>query len=165
MPTRTRLAASGLVAVLVAALLGVSLVVAPAASASAGSFVSLINSERSARGLPGLESSGSLASVAAAWSRQMASSGDLAHNPSLTSQVSGWRFVGENVGHGPDAGAIHQAFMDSAAHRDNILDRDHPEELLQGRAVAALTGPGAAPATDPLGQALRFTAVMRHTHG
>lgn len=249
MPTRTRLVASSLVAVLLVALLAaVQLATAPVASASAGAFVSMINSERAAAGLPGLSSSGSLASVAASWSQQMASSGNLAHNPSLTSQVSGWRYIGENVGYGPDAGTIHRALMNSSAHRANILDSDYtqvgvgvatdgsgrmwvtqvfrlptgasapaassqgsspasggssssgssgsssgsskgsgssnssgstrrapappppppppsPEELLRGRASAAVAGPGAAPVADPLAQALRFSTVMAATHG
>jgi uncharacterized protein YkwD len=127
-PSRTRTIASALVAILVASLLGAAyLVAAPAASAGADTFVSLLNSERGAEGLDGLQSNGSLASVAAAWSRQMASSGNLAHNPSLTSQVPGWRLVGENVGYGPDASTIHGALMDSAPHRANILDPDYTQ--------------------------------------
>lgn len=248
MPTRTRMVASGLVAVLLAGLLSaVQVVLASSASASAGSFVSMINSERSAAGLPALASDGSLAGVASAWSQQMATSGQLAHNPSLTSQVSGYRYVGENVGYGPDATTIHRALMNSAAHRANILDQDYtqvgvgvqvdgsgrmwvtevfrqptgatsapaparssstgggsappaggssspsrstvstarspgsaaaqrptapppppppsPEQLLRARVAAAVAGPGAASAGDPLAQALRFATVMRATQG
>jgi peptidoglycan hydrolase-like protein with peptidoglycan-binding domain len=35
--------------------------------------------------------------------------------------------VGENVGYGPDALTVHAAFMNSAPHRANILDRDYTE--------------------------------------
>jgi uncharacterized protein YkwD len=42
----------------------------------------------------------------------------------LTSAVPNWRYVGENVGYGPDAVTVHRAFMGSAPHRANILDQD-----------------------------------------
>lgn len=127
-PAPRRTTAATAVVLLVAALLtaaGVAL--APPAGASAGTFVSLINSARASAGLPALSSRGDLASVAASWTQRMASSGTLAHNPSLASQVTGYRYVGENVGYGPDAATIHRAFMDSASHRANILDRDYTE--------------------------------------
>jgi hypothetical protein len=54
----------------------------------------------------------------------MASSGSLYHNPSLTSDVSNWQAVGENVGEGPNVDDIHTAFMNSPEHRANILDHD-----------------------------------------
>jgi hypothetical protein len=133
-----RLTASTLAATLVAALLtAAGIALAPAAHAGGGAFVSMINSARASRGLPALASSGELASVAASWSRHMASTGTLAHNPGLTAQVSGYRYVGENVGYGPDEATIHQAFMNSAAHRANILDRDYTQV---GVAVVAAGG-------------------------
>lgn len=123
-----RLTASTVAATLVAVLLtAAGIALAPAAHAGGGAIVSMINSARASRGLPALASSGELASVAASWSRQMASTGTLAHNPGLTTQVSGYRYVGENVGYGPDEATIHQAFMNSATHRANILDRDYTQ--------------------------------------
>jgi len=41
--------------------------------------------------------------------------------------VTNWQYVGENVGYGPDALTVHVAFMNSPAHRANILDRDYTE--------------------------------------
>ena len=35
--------------------------------------------------------------------------------------------MGENVGYGPDAVRVHVAFMNSPAHKANILDRDYTE--------------------------------------
>jgi hypothetical protein len=49
----------------------------------------------------------------------------ICHNPNLTSQVSGWQKIGENVGVGPDENSIENAFMNSTHHRDNILDPDY----------------------------------------
>ena len=52
----------------------------------------------------------------------MADKGELFHNPKLASEVQNWHKIGENAGDGPDALAIHNAFMHSAGHRANILD-------------------------------------------
>ena len=57
----------------------------------------------------------------------MAARNTLQHNPNLTSQVHGWRWVGENVGYGPDWRRVQVAFMNSPAHRSNILDRDYSQ--------------------------------------
>ena len=54
----------------------------------------------------------------------MAAQKRLYHNPSLATQVTGWKYVGENVGYGPDVSTLFQAFMNSTPHRDNILDHD-----------------------------------------
>jgi len=44
------------------------------------------------------------------------------HNPSLASEVSGWRSIGENVGMGPSVDSIQQAFINSPEHYRNIMD-------------------------------------------
>jgi uncharacterized protein YkwD len=106
------------------------LVAAPAAHADSGSeqaFVSSINSARASAGRPSLATSGDLTSVARSWAATMASSGTLKHNPNLTTQVNGWRYVGENVGVGGDVASLHRAFMNSPAHKANILDRDYTQ--------------------------------------
>ncbi|MGH8968913.1 MAG: CAP domain-containing protein, partial [Actinomycetes bacterium] len=68
-----------------------------------------------------------LVAVARAQASRMASRGVLYHNPRLTSEVRNWRWVGENVGYGPDAASVHRAFMNSPGHRANLLDRDYTE--------------------------------------
>jgi hypothetical protein len=114
-----------LTAAAVAGALLVSLVVVPAASASsASSFVSLVNSSRASHGLKGYAVSSQLTSVALGQAERMAAQGRLYHNPSLASQVTGWKYVGENVGYGPDVSSLFQAFMNSSPHRANILDHD-----------------------------------------
>lgn len=55
-------------------------------------------------------------------SRDMAAKGYLYHQ--ISPLPSYWRAWGQNVGEGPTVDAIHRAFMASAPHRDNILDRD-----------------------------------------
>jgi hypothetical protein len=103
-----------------------ALTTAPA-QASAGSIVAAVNSARASAGRRPLAFRSDLSAVAYRWSQHMASTNTLQHNPSLTRQVSGWRWVGENVGYGPSWGAVETAFMNSPAHRSNILDRDYTQ--------------------------------------
>jgi hypothetical protein len=56
----------------------------------------------------------------------MADRHSLQHNPNLVAQTDSrvtnqWTRLGENVGFGPDAPAIFNAFMNSPGHRNNIL--------------------------------------------
>jgi uncharacterized protein YkwD len=101
-------------------------VVAPAAQASTeeSQFVSLTNSARGSNGLHSYGVASDLVAVARRHSQEMAAKHTIYHNPNLASDVSGWQAVGENVGMGGSASSIHQAFMNSAPHRANILDRD-----------------------------------------
>jgi len=111
-------------------LLASSLVALGTAPASAdgpntGSVLAAVNASRANAGRPSLSLRSDLSAVAYRWSQKMAARNTLQHNPSLTSQVSGWRWVGENVGYGPDWRKVQVAFMNSPAHRANILDRDY----------------------------------------
>lgn len=106
---------------------------APVAAASAASaeisdaesLLELINGERAAAGLEALESDPALTGIAVKWSKKMAKSNRLSHNPALRDQVDAavpeWRSLGENVGVGGDIDSLHQAFMASAGHRRNVL--------------------------------------------
>lgn len=97
---------------------------APAnASGDESAFVSLVNRERTSRGLNALQVASDLVAVARRHSARMASQGRIYHNPNLGSEVSDWEEVGENVGRGRSVSKIHAAFMDSPAHRANILER------------------------------------------
>lgn len=122
-----------LTAWLAAALLVIgALVGAPSASAAnnataEGQFVASINSARDSAGRRALSTQSDLTAVARAWAAAMASSNTLKHNPRLTTQVKGWRYVGENVGVGGDVSSLHQAFMASAPHKANILDTDYTQ--------------------------------------
>jgi len=44
------------------------------------------------------------------------------HDPNLSSEVSGWTYLGDNVGRGSSASQVHHAFMNSSMHRANILN-------------------------------------------
>jgi len=118
---------------LVAATLAAStlVVLSPAPVSASGpntsSVLSAVNSARANAGRRPLSLRSDLSGVAYRWSQKMAASGTLKHNPNLTRQVSGWRWVGENVGYGPDWRAVHVALMNSPSHRANILDRDYSQ--------------------------------------
>jgi hypothetical protein len=120
-----RLVMAGLAAAVVVA---GSAVVAPAAQAStASSFVADINAARTSHGLRAYATSSELSAVAYGQARRMAAAQKLYHNPGLASQVSSWRYVGENVGYGPDVSTLMTAFMNSAPHRANILDHQYTQ--------------------------------------
>jgi len=121
---RARLAVVGLAVALAVALLPPGPSPAFADSGMESQFVSAVNSERTAKGLPALAVAGDLTSLGRSHSRVMADAGNLHHNPNLGSAVSGWQKVGENVGRGPTVSSIHGALMNSSGHRRNILDSD-----------------------------------------
>lgn len=98
---------------------------ASAASSSSGAFVSAINAERARAGVSPLAIDAHMTSVAAGWSRHMAGSNVLAHNPGLAGSVRSWRYLGENVGVGYSVSSLVAAFWASAEHRANILDRHY----------------------------------------
>ena len=94
----------------------------PVPSADAG-FLSLLNGLRSSLGLGALAADPQLSGVARSWSATMASSGTLAHNGALSSQVGPvWTKLGENVGMGSSAAQIFDALVASPAHLRNMAD-------------------------------------------
>jgi uncharacterized protein YkwD len=87
------------------------------------SFRYLMNVERTGGKRSRLRMNASLVIVAREQSEDMADSGGIFHNPDLASdlrQVS-WSIAGENVGVGSTVESLHQAFMDSAPHRKNVM--------------------------------------------
>jgi hypothetical protein len=67
----------------------------------------------------------------------MAQRNTLAHNPNLAGEVSGWHYLGENVGVGYSVSSLAMAFWESPEHRSNILD---PHYTRVGVAVAEVSG-------------------------
>ena len=124
---RITLALTTLALALAAVLTG-TLTAAPAGATTAeDSLTARLNGARSDQGLPSLATRSDLVAVARAQATRMADSGTLYHNPNLTTDVTNWRWVGENVGYGPDVQTVHVAFMNSEDHRANILDTDYTE--------------------------------------
>lgn len=86
-------------------------------------FVDAINQYRAQNGLGPLVADTELLRVARNWSSQMRAAGEISHNTNLRTDVrANWRKLGENVGVGPTVADLHQAFIDSPAHRRNLLD-------------------------------------------
>ena len=120
-----------LLAVLLTALVAVAASVALASPASAGAedearLYELTNHSRAQHGLGALAYDPAAVSVARAWATELARSGNLRHNPNLVAHVdtyvtNEWTRVGENVGYAGGADQVHTAYMNSPAHRANIL--------------------------------------------
>ena len=106
----------------------------PATTASAGfdcynfknsekEFAQKINLARSAAGVGRLRLDKQLSRVARRHAWEMDSKNSLYHTPSsvLRWRVTNWNHLGENVGYGGSVASLHQAFMNSPAHRQNVL--------------------------------------------
>lgn len=96
-------------------------------SESERSLAARVDQARVARNIRPLDTRAGLSDVAQDWAEQMARTGVLRHNPRLTTQVDNWRWIGENVGFGPDVRTVQEAFMRSPGHRANVLDRDYTQ--------------------------------------
>lgn len=120
--SRLRTLVTALVVALAAVGVGGALV-APASADAESDLAARINEERSSRGIAPLTVDAELTTIARRWSGKMAANQQLAHNPNLSKEVTqDWEKLAENVGYGPDVPTIHDAFMNSSAHRTNILD-------------------------------------------
>jgi hypothetical protein len=87
-------------------------------------FVAKIGAERAGAGLRSYSTASDLVAVARRHAQRMAVRGEPYHNPNLSTEVTGWSVVGENVGKGLDVDSLHRAFMGSPAHRANILSTE-----------------------------------------
>ena len=87
------------------------------------SFVQKMNGARDRAGRSNLRIDKQLTKVARVHTKAMARTNRLYHTPSstLSSRVTKWRILGENVGVGGNVSSLHHAFMSSPAHRENIL--------------------------------------------
>ena len=131
-----------------------------------------INDERTSRGLGTLEVADDLVALARQHSADMAAAGHPYHDPNIQSEVQNWQHMGDNVGSGPSAEALHQGFMNSQVHREEILMPDYTQvgvgaywagnvmyvtEIFRLPAEAA---PAAAPAAAPRPQPRAVTRVV-----
>jgi uncharacterized protein YkwD len=133
-----RLVASSLIALLAVAVLSstgsatassisasTATVATSAASDAESSFLGLLNQARAQAGLPAMQGDGALGDTSRSWSANMSARDQLYHDPNLAAAVSSvepnWRSAGENVGVGYGVQQLHDAFMNSAGHRANVL--------------------------------------------
>lgn len=93
----------------------------PAHAGPEGTLVARINASRAAAGLAPVESYWDLTDDARSHAARMSEAGAIQHNPALGGVTGVWQALGENVGVGDDANALHDAFMASPSHRANIL--------------------------------------------
>lgn len=86
-------------------------------------FARKMNGERVLEGLTKLSLDPELSRAARKHTQEMWQRDELYHTPSdkLRSRVTNWTVIGENVGVGGTVSSLHDAFMNSPAHRDNIL--------------------------------------------
>jgi uncharacterized protein YkwD len=86
-------------------------------------FASKMNEERRQRGLGTMKMDPELSRVAMRHTKEMTGANTLMHTTTtaLTRRVTNWVTLGENVGVGAEVGTLHSAFMNSPAHKDNIL--------------------------------------------
>ena len=151
---------------------------AAAASADEGKVLALTNQVRASVGVPALAFDETLAANARAWAAKMAADGVISHNRQLSSQVTGWIKLSENVGQGPDIDIVHRALVASRSHYENMTDTAVTMmgvgvvyagnsvfivEVFMGRAGAApvQVAPAAAPPTTAAAAKAPVTTVPR----
>jgi hypothetical protein len=163
---RVRLARVVTAAAMAAAILAVP-GPARAGSADEGKVLALTNQVRASAGVPALVFDETLAANARTWAAKMAADGIISHNKQLSSQITGWFKLSENVGQGPDIDTVHRALVASRSHYVNMTDTEVTMmgvgvvyagptvfivEVFMGRAGAAAvkaTPAPAAPAPTP----------------
>jgi hypothetical protein len=140
---------------------GIGAIAANPAPDAEDRFVVRIGDERvAAGGLASYAVAADLVDVARRHAEEMASEHRLYHNPRLGDDVQGWQSVGENVGVGSSVEDIHQAFMASQTHRDNVMSATFTEVglgvVIDGPDLWVVevfrkpsAGPAAAPAPEP----------------
>jgi len=94
-------------------------------AAAAQQFYALTNGARAAAGVAALAWRGDVANMAVAHSAEMAQAGNIWHGSFVSEgnlTALNANLLAENVGMGSDVQTIHDAFMNSPHHRENILD-------------------------------------------
>ncbi|SNS56453.1 Uncharacterized conserved protein YkwD, contains CAP (CSP/antigen 5/PR1) domain [Micrococcales bacterium KH10] len=172
-PRRWRLTVLATALLLVFTAVGVSnapqVFAAPSDAKARNQLVKKLNALRKANGLKPLIVSPALRSVAQKWSGTQLSRGTLEHNPRVGSQVpSGWQRWGENVGwargYSSNTDVIHQGWVSSPGHYDNMV---HPDFTHVGIGVASSASGGTYAtqvfATYPSSARPRITKLKRST--
>jgi hypothetical protein len=96
----------------------------PAETGTEAEFLSKINATRAANGRPALQVDDALHSHARSHTEDMVEAGAIFHSSEaeLTSAAgAGWSGIAENVGKGSSTTSLHNAFLASPAHKQNIL--------------------------------------------
>jgi hypothetical protein len=106
--------------------LGVALLPMAAAQADPVSdeaaFVAKINQLRAGKGLPALQVNENLVAKARTWAAGMAAAGRIWHSTLSDGITADWKKLGENVGMGGSVDGLHDAFVASVHHYENLVD-------------------------------------------
>ena len=106
--------------------LGVALLPMAAAQADPVSdeaaFVAKINQLRGSKGLPALQVNENLVAKARTWAAGMAAAGRIWHSTLSEGVTADWKKLGENVGMGGSVDGLHDAFVASVHHYENLVD-------------------------------------------
>jgi len=88
------------------------------------SFVAKINDLRTSKGLPALLVNDNLVAKARGWAAGMAAAGRIWHSTLSDGITADWQKLGENVGMGGSVDGLHDAFVASPHHYENLVDPD-----------------------------------------
>jgi hypothetical protein len=90
--------------------------------ADEAAFVAKINDLRLSKGLHSLTVDPVLVAKARGWAQTMANKGDIWHSNLPDGVTENWQRLGENVGMGGSVNALHDAFVGSPHHYENLID-------------------------------------------
>jgi hypothetical protein len=85
-------------------------------------FVAKINDLRASQGVPRLEVHPNLVDKARGWAATMAAAGRIWHSNLADGITADWQKLGENVGVGGSVEGLHNAFVGSPKHYENLVD-------------------------------------------
>jgi hypothetical protein len=85
-------------------------------------FVAKINQLRGSKGLPALQVNQNLVTKARTWAAGMAAAGRIWHSTLSEGITADWKKLGENVGMGGSVDGLHDAFVASVHHYENLVD-------------------------------------------
>ncbi len=115
-----------IVGVLGIVLLG-TLVACESTPADRNEVIALVNRSRAEAGLPPVRENFLLDRKADAWAQHLRDVCDLSHSDLKQGAPPNWHYLGENVGYGGTIAQIHEAYLRSPGHRENILDPSFEE--------------------------------------
>jgi hypothetical protein len=117
-----------------------------------------VNDLRTRNGLPALVVDDELTAKAAAWARTMGGAGRIWHSALPDGITADWAALGENVGTASTVEQLHQAFVNSPHHYENLVRPDYQyigvgiadvEGVLYASEVFMKLQPATPPATRP----------------
>ena len=85
-------------------------------------FINRINALRKTKGVAQLRVNVNLTDKAREWAGRMATQDRIWHSRPSDGVTANWQKLGENVGVGGSIASLHQAFVQSPRHYDNLVD-------------------------------------------